>query len=126
MQDRDDDERDGGGDAVGCDRGHRGRQPTESIANQPSERRLTDPAEAERCEGDAELSSGDVAVERLNRASRQPSFAIPGAGELIEPRPARRHQRELGGHEEGVGEYEADDGGQADNDRGRPCRFHTI
>ena len=62
----------------------------ESALDQSGERRLADPAEAQRGERDAELGGGDVAVERLYRAAGQPSFAIPRPGHLVQPRCAAR------------------------------------
>ena len=96
----------------------RGRQPGEAALDQPGERRLADPAEAQRGERDAELGGGDVAVERLYRAAGQPSFAIPRPGHLVQPGPPRADQRELRRHEEGVGEHQDDDRGEAEADRG--------
>ena len=89
--------------------GQRGRQPAEAALDQPGERRLADPAEAQRGEGDAELGGGDVAVERLYRAAGQPSFAIPGPGHLVQPGAPSADQCELGRHEEGVREHQDDD-----------------
>ena len=81
----------------------------EAALDQARERRLADPAEAQRGERDAELGGGDVAVERLYRAAGQPSFAIPRPGHLVQPGAPRADQGELGRHEEGVGEHQDDD-----------------
>ena len=85
--------------------------------DQAGQRRLADPAEAQGGEGDAELGGRDVAVERLNGRPGQPSFAVAGLGHLIEPGLPRADQRELRRHEEGVGEHQHDDGGEAQEDR---------
>ena len=98
----------------------------ERVGEGAGDRGLAHPAEPQARRGDAELGGGDVAVERLNRAVRQPSFAIPGPGHLVQPRAPCPDERELGGDEEGIGEHQDDDRGQADDDRGRFCRFHTI
>ena len=104
-------------DAVGGDGRQRGRQPAEAALDQPGQRRLADPAEAQRGERDAELGGGDVAVERLYRAAGQPSFAIPRPGHLVQPRAPSADQRELGRHEEGVREHQDDDRDQSETYR---------
>ena len=82
------------------------------------QRRLADPAEPERGEGDAELGGGDVAVERLYRATRQPSFAVPCPRHLVEPGAPRADQGELRRHEEGVRQHQDDDRRETEADRG--------
>ena len=66
---------------------------------------------------DAELGSGDVAVERLYGTAGQPSFAVAGAGHLVEAGLSRSHQREFGRHEEGVGQHQDDDRAKAEENR---------
>ena len=77
-------------------------------------------------EGDPELRGRDVAVERLYRAAGQPSFAIPGPSQLVEPGLAGSHQRELGRDEEGVGQHQHDDRREADDDGRCPLVFHIL
>ena len=125
VQHGDDDERDRRRYAVRGERGERVRQPVEGALDQAGERRLADPAEAQRGERDPELRGGDVAVERLYGASCQPSFAIPRAGELVEPRAPRADQGELGRHEEGVREDQDDDRDKTEA-YWRRSRFHTV
>ena len=101
-------------------------QPAEAALDQPGQRRLADPAEAQRGERDAELGGGDVAVERLYGAAGEPSFAVPGPGHLVQPRAPGADQRELGRDEEGVGEHQDDDRDQSETYRGGSGRFHTL
>jgi hypothetical protein len=121
----DDDEGDRRGDAVRGDLGQGRRKPGESALDETRQRRLADPAEAEGGQGDTELGGGDVAVERLYRAAREPSFAIPRPGQLVEPGAPRPDQGKLGRHEEGVREDENDDRGETEADRRRAGCFHT-
>ena len=95
-----------------------GRQPGEAALDQARERRLADPAEAQGGEGDAELGGRDVAVERLYGTTGQPSFAVPGLGQLVEAGLPRADQRELRRHEEGVGQHQHDDRAEAQQNRG--------
>jgi hypothetical protein len=39
----------------------------------------------------------------------EPSFAIPGARHLVQAGAPSAHQRELGGHEERIGQYQDHD-----------------
>jgi hypothetical protein len=110
MEDGDDDERDDRCDGVRRDCGDRGRQPGEAIGDQTRERRLADPAQPQRGQGDAQLGGGDVAVERLYRTARQPSFAVSRTRHLVQPGPPRSYQGEFGRDEKGVREDENDDG----------------
>ena len=94
--------------------------------DQAGQRRLADPAQAQRGERDAELGGGDVAAERLYRAAREPSFAIPRPRQLIQPGAPRADQGELGRHEEGVREHQDDDRGKTETDRRGGGWFHTV
>jgi hypothetical protein len=46
----------------------------------------------------------------LNRAAREPSFAVPGLSQLIQPGPPGTDKGELSCDKEGVGKDENDDG----------------
>ena len=126
MQDGDEEERDGRSHPVGRNGGDRAGEPAEAVLNQPGERRLADPAETQRSERYPQLSRGDVPVERLYRAARQPSFAISRLRHLVQASLPGPHQGKLGRHEEGVRQDQNHDGHEAQENRRRFWRFHTV
>ena len=82
-------------------------QHVEERRDQMRERRLADPAERQRGDGDAELGRGEIGVEMVDRAlSSVWAFAPPVGDELGDAAAAHRHQREFGGDEEAVGGHE--------------------
>jgi hypothetical protein len=88
----------------------------EQTVDETRQRRLTEPAKAERREGDPELRCRDVAVEVRQRLLDRPTLSIALRRHLVDLASARADQRELGGDEEGVSEDEQDDPAQATED----------
>ena len=78
---------------------------------------LTNPPQRERRDRDAELGSGDVAVEVLQRDldRSRPSQAL--SGHLVDLAAAGSDERELGGDKEAVERDERENG----NETGRRC-----
>ena len=95
-------------------------------SDQARERRLTDPAQRQGREGDAELGGGDVAAEIGDGPPRHAGGAASRLGHLIEPGPARADQRELRRHEEGVGDDERRHRPEAEECTARVGRVHTA
>jgi len=73
------------------------------------ERRLADPAERKRGDGDAELSGGEISVEIVDGALEREGVRAPGGNQLGDAAAAHRHQRELSGDEEAVRRHENED-----------------
>ena len=85
------------------------RKPSERRLDQVRERRLADPAERQGRDRDAELGRGEVRVEMVGGPEQGLGVGPPLRDEFGDPAPAHRHQGELGGHEEAVGQHQAED-----------------
>ena len=76
---------------------------------QRGDRRLAQPAEAQRRHGDAELAGGQIGLELLQNAHRQLGPGATCIGHRHDARPADLDQRELGGDEKSIGGQEQHD-----------------
>ena len=97
-------------------------EPGEGAFDQVRERGLADPAEAERREGDPELSAGNRPIEVVVRLPDLEGQAVALLDELVDPGLPHGDQRELRGDEEPVREDEDEDGEQLQRRRHRPGR----
>jgi hypothetical protein len=70
------------------------------------EERLTHGAEQQRKERNPELNRPDEADRVVHNPQRDPRPQVPLGSELVEPRPARRHERVLGRDEERVPQHD--------------------
>ena len=103
VQEGDEDEADGGAQRV-----QRGRRvdagADEPGAEQSFDRRLAQPAQRQRREGDPQLAGRQVGGELLRDAEQDAGPVPSGARQLLEPRGPDLHERELRRDEEGVGQ----------------------
>src|SRR5207302_8179885 len=83
-----------------------------------------EPAEAEAGHRDAELRRGDVAIGRGHRPPYRARAAVPFGNQLIDPRLAHRHDRELRRDEQAVGAHQRREAGQPPQS-GRKRVFHA-
>ena len=74
--------------------------------NEASQRRLADPAEAKRGNGDAELARGEVGVELGDSAVERLGVPLPLGHQPLDAAAAHRDHRKLGGDEEAVGRHQ--------------------
>ena len=119
MHERDDGECDGAGDEVSGEHVVRRGQAIEEAHDDGRDGGLTDPAERQRRERDAELRAGDVVVETVDRSLGELRAAVARAGERLDARAARADEGELGRDEEAVGGDEQDRNPEAEQDRGQ-------
>jgi len=82
---------------------------TDEIRDSERERRLADPAQAERRDGDAELRTRDGAVEIVLRPADDAGQTIAAIGQFVDAGASRTDERELRRDEEGVRRYERED-----------------
>ncbi len=91
-------------------------QELEARLDDRSERRLADPAEAQARHRDAQLRRGNVAIRPAHRAADRTRAAVTFRDQLIDARLAHRHDRELCGDEERIGEDQHQQPGQPPED----------
>jgi hypothetical protein len=76
-------------------------------------RRLTDPAESQRGDRDAELRSSDVSVEVLERFLDVSGAGIAGFRHLVDSASSNRNKGEFGGDEERIKRHQKQNDTQA-------------
>jgi hypothetical protein len=87
----------------------------EDRREQLRERRLTDPAEPERCQRDAELTGGQIGVEPpVHLRQQTPAHAVFG-GKALHTGLPQLHQAEFGGDEKSVEGNEKQSTDKGDN-----------
>ncbi len=86
----------------------------------PGERRLADPAQAERRQGDAELRRRQVGFQLLHHAAGEPRPQQPALDLGLELGGPHPHQRELGGDEKAVDQH------QQEAEQQRPSRARAL
>ena len=79
-----------------------GRQPGEGGLDQFRDDRLTEIAEGEPGDGDADLGGGDIRVEVVERARHPAGAAVPFGGELLDPAAAGGDETIFGRDEIGI------------------------
>ena len=82
-------------------------------AEDAGHRRFGHKPQEESGQGDPELRAGEVAGQRLLKATYPASRSLTGLGSGIDTGPVHSNQTELGRHEESVGDEEDPDGDQA-------------
>ncbi len=113
VQGRDDDERERDGDGKGADAGKGAGDAGQRRFDQMGDRRLADPAQRQRRDGDAELGGREVGVEIVERMLQRLGVHPLGGNQLHHPAAADGDEREFGGDEEAVGDDEDENGQQA-------------
>jgi hypothetical protein len=84
----------------------------EGVLEQLGDRGLTEEADAQRRERDAELAGRQVAAHVVHDLRREGGAALALFGLLLQVGRPRAHEGELGRHEEPVEQDEHDDGDQ--------------
>ena len=87
---------------------------------QGGDRRLADPAQAQRGHGDAELAGGQIGLQMLEDPGGQPRAGAAGDRQRLEPDGADLDQGELGRDEKGVRGEQQDDGDEGEVHRRLP------
>ena len=98
--------------------GQRNPRSNEHAIHDRRQSGLADPAEREGRDCDAELRAGDVTVEMRERRKDVLRCPVALLDHLLDLRPARRDQRELGGDHEAVHEHEHHDRPESEGDVG--------
>ena len=91
------------------------RPSPERRLQQRRDRRLADPAEAERGHGDAELAGREIGLELVEHAQRQAGGAAALLGQALDADAAHLDHSELGGDEEGVRRQQQNDGDRVEH-----------
>ena len=107
VQVRNQEEGDDDGDGVGIHRDV--GDPAQEFFEQPSQRRLADPAQAEAGDGDAQLDSIDDLVQVLVQPLDNAGADAAGFDQLLDSGVADADQGKLGGREKGVGRNQEQD-----------------
>ena len=81
-------------------------KPEEKRLDEASQRRLADPAEAKRGNGDAKLAGGEVGVELGERAVERLGVPLPLGDQALNAAAAHRDHRKFGGDEEAVSRHQ--------------------
>jgi hypothetical protein len=81
-------------------------QPGKKRLDQASQRRLADPTEAKRGNGDAKLAGGEVGVELGERVLKRLGIPLPLGDQPLNTAAAHRDHRKFGGNEEAVGRHQ--------------------
>ena len=113
---RDEDEGDDDGRRVECRRPRGEAQRAEQRLDRPGDRRLADPAQAERREGDPELGTRDGAVEIALRPADNPGQTVAAIGQFVYAGASRADERKLRRDEEGVRRYERENRAEPQNE----------